>query len=161
MIDCPFAATAHRLIIVEKRVTAEIVADAIGLSYDQLYARLSGRVAFRPSEARALIAAVPARELAFALLAETPFVPADRVPPGAGIATLLDLTHRVVLEAADLLREVKAGLIDGRIDHRDRARLRAETQTAEAVLASLRLLLEDADGPMSAAQVGELPPDCG
>ena len=62
--------------------------------------------------------------------------------PAPGAATLLELTHRVVLEAADILREVEVGLADGRIDHRDRARLLSETLTAESVLASLRVLLE-------------------
>lgn len=156
MSECHFARTAHRLVITEKRITAEALAETVGLSYDQLYARLSGRVPFRPSEACAILAALPDRDLALSLLIGTPFVPADRAAPGAGISTLIDLTHRVVIEAADLLREVKHGLEDGRIDHRDRARLLTETRSAESVLASLRLLLEDSTGPLPAAQVGEM-----
>jgi hypothetical protein len=87
---------------------------------------------------------VPDIRLANALLEGTPFVAADRAEESDERGGVLALTHAVVIQVADILRAVKQGLSDDKLDHRDRARIKAEAAEAENLLASLRVLL-DAD----------------
>lgn len=143
MVECDFAQLAHKLIIIEKVRTAENVARDIGLNYDTLYARLNQRVAFRPTECRALIASLEDIRLASTLLDGTPFMPADRPTETEGEGGVVELTHQVVIQVSGILRAVSQGLKDKRLDHRDRAKVLEETIEAESMLASLRMLLED------------------
>lgn len=143
MAECDFAQLAHRLIIIERIKPADTIAREMGLNYDSLYSRLCQRVPFRPLEVRALIAALEDIRLAMAMLDGTPFMPADRPVESEEKGGVLDLTHHVVLQVADILRAVRQGLIDRRLDHRDRAKILEETTEAEGMLASLRVLLEE------------------
>lgn len=143
MVECDFAQLAHKLIIIEKIRTAEDVAKDMDLSYDTLYARLNQRVSFRPTEVRALISALEDIRLVSTLLDGTPFMPADRPQESEGEGGVVELTHHVVIQVSDILRAVSQGLRDKRLDHRDRAKILEETIEAEAMLASLRVLLED------------------
>lgn len=143
MVECDFAQLAHKLIIIERVKSAEDVAKDMGLSYDTLYARLNQRVAFRPTEVRALISALQDIRLASTLLDGTPFMPADRPQESEQDGGVVGLTHQVVIQVSDILRAVAIGLKDHRIDHRDRAKILEETIEAEAMLASLRVLLEE------------------
>lgn len=147
MVECDFAQLAHKLIIIEKVKTAEDVAKDMGLIYDTLYARLNQRVSFRPTEVRALISALKDIRLASTLLDGTPFIPADRPQESdAGGNDVSHLTQSLVLQISDVLRAVMKGLEDKRLDHRDRAKILEETIEAEAMLASLRVLLEEQQG---------------
>ena len=76
--DAGFARIAYRLLVEERQAGVREVAEALGLSYSAFYARLRGRVPFRPEEARALIALLPDPRLVDYLLVGTPFVAAPR-----------------------------------------------------------------------------------
>lgn len=136
-----FADLAYTVLIAEKRYPAEKVADAIGLGYDALYARIRNRVIFSADELRALVAAAPDPRFVAYLLRGTAYVAAERA--GSGADDEQEAIHRgatrIVLEAADVLEAVENALRDGRVDHRDALDIRREIEIAERALASLRV----------------------
>jgi hypothetical protein len=135
-----FARLVYTILVIEKRWRLDEVAAAMGLKYDTLYSRVSGRVAFSADEIRALLRCAPDPRLANYVLRDSPFIAIDRV-----IADELQdnknihfgATHSV-LQVAEVLRAVEQALDDDRLDHRERAEVMRSIDQAERSLASLR-----------------------
>lgn len=140
-----FADLVYTVLVAEKKWPLKDVAEAMGMLYATLHARLHGRVAFNPEEIRALIAAAPDIRLAAYFLEGTPFIAIDGgAEPIDGSPESVHLgATRTVLEAADVLRAVEKSLDDNHIDHRDKARIGKEITEAERALATLRHRLEE------------------
>lgn len=68
-----FAALIRRVLMTEKGVRPQELADALGLRYSALHARMSGRVEFGPAELRQLFRMFPVPQLADYLLTGTPY----------------------------------------------------------------------------------------
>ncbi len=141
----PFADLVYTVLVAEKKWPLKDVAEAMGMLYATLHARLHQRVAFSPEEIRALIAAAPDIRFAAYFLEGTPFIaidgnaePTDDSPESVHLGAT-----KTVLEAADVLRAVEKSLDDNRIDHRDKARIGKEITEAERALATLRHRLEE------------------
>lgn len=102
-----FAAIVHRALVRERRRPMRDVAAALGLSYAAFHARVSGRVAFSPTEVSRLLHELPDMRLVDCLLRHTRFVAFERPSParadGAGGA----------LQAAAAAMEALAGLVAG------------------------------------------------
>jgi Phage regulatory protein CII (CP76) len=141
----PFADLVYTVLVAEKKWPLKDVAEAMGMLYATLHARLHQRVAFNPEEIRALIAAAPDIRFAAYFLEDTPFIAIDgKAEPTDGSPESVHLgATKSVLEAADVLRAVEMSLDDNRIDHRDKARIGKEITEAERALATLRHRLEE------------------
>jgi len=143
-----FAQLVHSILVGERRYPADEVAEAMGIGYDALYARLRNRVAFTADEIRDLVRAAPDPRLVAYLLRGTAFVPADRVEMDAAGVDQAEAIHRgatrIVIEATDVLRAVEEALSDHRLDHRDALAIRNEIEIAERALASMRERLRHA-----------------
>lgn len=140
-----FADLVYTVLVAEKKWPLKEVAEAMGMRYATLHARLNQRVAFNPEEIRALMAVAPDIRFAVYFLEETPFIAIDG---GADASdSLEESVHlgatKTVLEAADVLRVVEKSLDDHRIDHRDKARIGKEIAEAERALATLRHRIEE------------------
>lgn len=138
-----FAQLAHRILILERRHTVEAVAERLGWDYHVLHARVSNRVPFSADEICRFIAAVPDPRLAAYLLRGTRFIPAERIDEAepeeaAGREAIYRASHRMIVEAADVVEALDEALRDGRIDHREAAILHTEIEAAERALASLK-----------------------
>ena len=121
----------------ERQASVREVAAAMGLSYGALYARLRGRVCFRPEEVRMLVTMVPDPRLVEHMLAGTAFAFIPRVP---GAALAADDEVRAAL--ADSLREaleVLDDIRDGTVEDADGIGRRL--LEAERALAHLRRTL--------------------
>ena len=139
-----FASIAHRIFVTERRFSLEQVAAKMGLTYDALYARLRNRIRFTADEIRLLLAAAPDGRLVSYLLRDSPFVAAERIDPGLDDEEeqVLRATHRIVVEATDVLEAVDTALRDHKIDHRDARLINDEIEVAERALVSLRKRIE-------------------
>ena len=140
-----FADLVYTVLVAEKKWPLKEVAEAMGMLYATLHARLHQRVAFSPEEIRALIAAAPDIRFAAYFLEGTPFIaidgyaePTDDSPESVHLGAT-----KTVLEAADVLRAVEQSLDDNHIDHREKARIGKEIAEAERALATLRHRLEE------------------
>jgi len=73
---CPhedFPHLVHRVLRVDQRISPQALANALNLRYPALHERMSGRVAFLPTELRALLRTFPDPRLADYLLAGTAY----------------------------------------------------------------------------------------
>jgi hypothetical protein len=135
-----FAQLVYQLLVVEKRVSVDQAARAIGMGADALYARLNGRTVFSADEIAALLGIIPdPRPLAY-LLKQSRYLAVERVsgPLDDPETDIIRATHRILLEAADVLEAVDTAFHDGRIDHRDALVIQREIEVAERALVSLR-----------------------
>ncbi|MCY1669027.1 hypothetical protein OU993_26755 [Rhizobium sp. SL86] len=135
-----FAQLIYQLLVVEKRVSVEQAARAIGMGTDALYARLNGRTVFSADEIAALLGSIPdPRPLAY-LVKQSRYLAVERVSGALDDpeTDIIRATHRILLEAADVLEAVDTAIHDGRIDHRDALVIQREIEVAERALVSLR-----------------------
>lgn len=134
-----FAQIVYQVLVVEKVVSLEKAAVALGMGYDALYARINGRTHFTADEIAALISCVPDPRLVGYLLRHSNLVAIERVD-GADDAEqeITRATHRILIEAADVLEAVDHALKDNRIDHREALTIQAEIEVAERALLTLR-----------------------
>lgn len=103
--ESDFAALLRRVLFRERDTNLQDLAAALGLSYHNLYARVTGRVAFSPADLRKLFDHYPEPDLADYLLAGTPFtvmlLPAPEhwgvtlSPVRAGMLTLREILKAV------------------------------------------------------------------
>ncbi|MCJ2103074.1 hypothetical protein [Methylobacterium sp. E-046] len=134
----------------------EDVADAMGMSYASLHARLINRTSFSADEIKKIIVQVPDIRLIEYFLETTDFIPVHRqvaryeggvihsLPP-ADVVSVQREASRIVIDATDVLEFVDAGVAGGQIDHRV-ARLALQAiKATERALASLRFTLRAFD----------------
>lgn len=135
-----FAQIVYQVVITEKVVPLEKAAAALGMGYDALYARINGRTHFTADEIAALIACVPDPRLVGYLLRHSNLVAVERVEGELEDAEqeIMRATHRILIEAADVLEAVDHAFKDKRIDHRDAMIIQKEIEVAERALLTLR-----------------------
>lgn len=135
-----FAQIVYQVVVAEKVVPLEKAAAALGMGYDALYARINGRTHFTADEIAALIACVPDPRLVGYLLRHSNLVAVERVESAADEAEqeIIRATHRILIEAADVLEAVDQALTDKRIDHREALTIQQEIEVAERALLTLR-----------------------
>lgn len=135
-----FAQIVYQVVITEKVVPLEKAAAALGMGYDALYARINGRTHFTADEIAALIACVPDPRLVGYLLRHSNLVAVERVEGALDDAEqeIMRATHRILIEAADVLEAVDHAFKDKRIDHRDAMIIQKEIEVAERALLTLR-----------------------
>lgn len=135
-----FAQIVYQVVITEKVVPLEKAAAALGMGYDALYARINGRTHFTADEIAALIACVPDPRLVGYLLRHSNLVAVERVEGEMEDAEqeIMRATHRILIEAADVLEAVDHAFKDKRIDHRDAMIIQKEIEVAERALLTLR-----------------------
>lgn len=80
-----FAQIAYQVLVAEKVVSVEKAAARLGMGYDALYARISGRTLFSADEIAALIACVPDHRLVTYLLRHSNLIAVERVDDGLQI----------------------------------------------------------------------------
>lgn len=135
-----FSRIVYQLLVVEKRLTMEQAATGVGLGYDALHARVHGRTLFSADEVAKLIAVLPDPRLVSYLLNQSRFIAIERVeqPLSDPEDEIFRATHRILIEAADVLEAVDDALKDRRIDHREALSIQKEIEIAERALVSLR-----------------------
>lgn len=136
-----FADLAHQIIINDPKWDATEVAEAMGLDYHALYARLCNRTMFSAEEINRLLKTVPDPRFVSHLLRDTPFVAADRTASGDGeelFDSMLRLAIRMIGEASDVAEAIECALRDGHVDHREAPIILAEIEEAERALANLQ-----------------------
>ncbi|WP_377295386.1 phage regulatory CII family protein [Rhizobium sp. SG2393] len=135
-----FAQIVYQVVVVEKIVALERAAAALGMGYDALYARVNGRTHFTADEIAALIACVPDPRLVGYLLRHSNLVAVERVEDGLDDPEqeITRATHRILIEAADVLEAVDHAFKDKRIDHREALVIQQEIEVAERALLTLR-----------------------
>ncbi len=137
-----FHEIAYQIVISEKRANVSVLAKKLGLSTDALYARLRGRNEFRPDEMQQLVRTVPDVRFASWFLSGTKFIPVDRVgtesetiEPGE---SLRRTALMMLVEASDAADQIEQALADNRIDVNEAAIIKADIETAERAIATLR-----------------------
>ena len=161
--DCGLARLARSILIDEqspskregpKRLSVKGFAGILGLNDQQIYDKLRGRSAFRPAEARALLAYTEDARVARWLMEGSRFQPARRpesvqVPtvvsanvPNETPAKLHTLTWSMVNEAYALLLAASVAATDSEISPTERALLKTELADLDLAVASLRLVIE-------------------
>ncbi|WP_187968867.1 phage regulatory CII family protein [Aquibium microcysteis] len=137
-----FAQIVYQVLVVEKVVSLEQAAGALGMGYDALYARIIGRTLFTADEIAALIACVPDPRLIGYLLRHSNFVAVERVDGRLDDAEqgIIRATHRILIEAACVLETVDAALQDKRIEHREAIESQVEIDIAERASSAGRAL---------------------
>lgn len=135
-----FAQIIYQLLVVEKKITLEEAARRVGLGYDALYARLNGRTVLSADEVAGLIAAIPDPRPITYLLRNSRYLAVERIEGALDNPEpeIIRATHRIILEAADVLEAVDSAFKDGRIDHREALLIQREIESAERALVSLR-----------------------
>ena len=137
-----FAQLVHQVLVMEKRYDMEEVAQKCGVSYDTFYARVSNRIVFSIEEIRRLIRAAPDPRFAGYLLANTPFIAADRVNPADMLDEPLESIRRTALlmlvEASEVAEAIENAIADKRIDHREALIINTEIDSAERAVATVR-----------------------
>jgi hypothetical protein len=121
-----FAVLVNRLLLTDNRIRPRDLADALGLSYHALHARLSGRTSFIPVELKRLFQHYPEPRIADYLLAGTSYIaiprPASTEPlPGyspirAGLLSLQEIIRLLsgLLRTADVrVHEISAAVSQG------------------------------------------------
>ena len=162
-LDCGLAQLARMILIDEqspskrdgpKRLSVKGLAGILGLNDQQIYDKLRGRSAFRPAEARALLAYTEDARVARWLLEGSRFQPARRpesvqVPkvvsanvPNEAPAKLHTLTWSMVNEAYALLLAASIAATDSEISTDERDLLKTELADLDLAVASLRLVIE-------------------
>lgn len=134
-----FAQIVYQVVVTEKVVPLERAAAALGMGYDALYARINGRTHFTADEIAALIACVPDPRLVGYLLRHSNLVAVERVDgePDDAEQEIMRATHRILIEAADVLEAVDHAFKDKRIDHREALKIQQEIEVAERALLTL------------------------
>ncbi len=141
-----FASLLYTLLIVEEVKTVKQVAAHLGMKEQSLYSRLYGRVRFSVEEAKAVLGYLNDVRVADFFLDGSPFVAVGRVPESEQMAAegVRTQTSSTLFDVADLMREVETSLCDdGRIDHREKARIQKRLMEAERSLSALRRTLQD------------------
>lgn len=135
-----FAQLAYQILVVEKARTVEQAAAAMGMRYDALYARLNGRTVFSADEIAKLVGITRDPRLVSHLLRESNFLAVERVdgPLDDPEQEIVRATHRILLEAADVLEAVDGAFQDKRLDHREARVIQREIEVAERALVTLR-----------------------
>ena len=136
-----FAELAHQIIINDHKWSAANVAQAMGMDYNGLYARLCNRTMFSAEEINRLLKVVPDPRFVSHLLRDTPFVAADRTEVGEGeevFDSMLRMAIRMIGEASDVAECIECALRDGQVDHREAPLILAEIEEAERALANLQ-----------------------
>lgn len=147
-----FSDVVYTLLIVEKVRRVEEVADAMGMTYAALHARIINRTCFSADEIRSLITEVPDARLVNYFLEESSFIPAVRLGHSEAHDMLSSITNkleatqrganRVIIDATDVLEIIDAGIASGKIDHRIARLALTAIDATERALASLRLMLD-------------------
>ena len=135
-----FAQLVYQLLVVERKKSMDDVAATIGLGYDAFYARVIGRTVFSADEVAKIIAQVRDPRLVSYLLRESNFLAVERVdgPLDDPEQEIVRATHRILLEAADVLEAVDGAFQDKRLDHREARVIQREIEVAERALVTLR-----------------------
>lgn len=135
-----FARLIHQLLVIEKQRPVARIAQALGMSYPTFYARVCGRVPFRPEEITALLREIPDARLVDLLLSGTHFIGVRRPERRRNLRPNRiwnDAVH-TICEAAELLRELESALDDKMIDAVQRCRIEAHINEAERALEAIR-----------------------
>jgi hypothetical protein len=138
-----FAKMARQILVIEKQRSVRDVALALGMQYATFYARLNGRVPFRPEEITRLLREVPDPRLADCLLANTEFL-AVRQLPGRGVE---DARHAVAVairsaeETLQAVRILNEAIAHSHPDPAIRGKVEEHVVEARRGLAALQLAL--------------------
>jgi hypothetical protein len=135
-----FADLVHRILVNDRQFNLAITASGMGMAYDTLYSRLNSRTCFSAEEIRKLIKTVPDPRIISYFLDETTFVAVERpiLPENAQMESLLPTAYRLVHGASDILELIAGALRDGRVDHRETAKIEKELDAVERVILALR-----------------------
>lgn len=139
---CGFAALLHQVVVQEERGSGAMLAQRAGMSYDMLYARMTGRVPISPGEARRLVAETADQRLADWLMTDTPFVAVRRARPDVSQRDMADTVAAVVRETVDIWRDLARFTDYRQLSPKERADLLREVREAELAIANLRIQLE-------------------
>jgi hypothetical protein len=138
-----FAKVARQILVVEKQRSVRDVAAALGMQYATFYARLNGRVPFRPEEITQLLREIPDPRLADCLFADTDFL-AVRRPQIRGFEdarNAVDMAMRSVVETMEALRTINEAMADSQLDLGVRSRVEQHVVEAQRGLAALQMAL--------------------
>ncbi|MGR9400212.1 phage regulatory CII family protein [Rhizobium leguminosarum] len=135
-----FSQLAYQILVVERSYSLQQVARDIGLGYDALHARINGRTVFSADEIAKLIGIVQDPRLVAYILRHSKFVGVVRVdgPLDDPEQEIMRATHRILLEAADVLEAVDDAFKDKRLNHREARIIQKEIETTERALITLR-----------------------
>ncbi|HET8995513.1 MAG TPA: phage regulatory CII family protein [Acetobacteraceae bacterium] len=134
-----FSRLAHRILVQEKVARLQGVATALGMSYANLYARVTGRVTFKPAEISRLIRAVPDQRLCEFLLRDSDFVAVRR--PAAGLPGHTDVLHAATTlaeQALAIIAQTGAALAGGTTRPLAQEQIQHHVAAAEHALCTLR-----------------------
>jgi len=141
-----FASLLYQLLIVEEVKTVKETAAALDMKEQSLYSRLYGRVRFSAEEAKAILHFLKDVRVADFFLSGSPFVAVSRAPDAEDQSheNVRNQASSTLFDVTDLMREVETSLSDdGRIDHREKARIQARLIEAERSLTALRKCIQD------------------
>ncbi|MFC1672665.1 phage regulatory CII family protein [Pseudomonadota bacterium] len=143
-----FAQLMSGLITVQKRYTVEELMPVLGLSKDQVYARIrqDNPTAFSVDEIQKLLAYTKDIEIASEVFMKTPFMAAfqpNHSSSTEGDAELVkDAAVSADIEMGHIVEAVIGGLQDGRICIHDKKRIEAEIADSEHSIATLKAHVE-------------------
>lgn len=139
-----FSELVYRLLMIEKIASLEDVAEALGMSYHSLHARLHNKTLFSADEINGLIKTLGNADIVDFLLDGSGLMAFERqntVSPANG-DSIFKRTSHLAIETANVLEAVEIAMSDDRIDHRDAIQIQKEIVDVERALATIRHALE-------------------
>ncbi len=138
-----FAKVARQILVVEKLRSVRDVAAALGMQYATFYARLNGRVPFRPDEITQLLREVPDPRLADCVLAHTEFLAVRRpqVRSFDDVRNAVGMAIRSAEETLEALRVINEAAVNSHLDPAIRGKVEGHVTEAQRGLAALQMAL--------------------
>jgi hypothetical protein len=138
-----FAALLRRMLVIERVRSVHEVAAALGMSYSTFYARLHGRVPFRPEEITRVLRIVPDMRLLDCLLLDTGFLAVAR-PEKAEFVEMREAVGMTIRSAEAILatlRIINEALFTAEFGQSFRSEVEQKILEAQRGLAALGLAL--------------------
>lgn len=135
-----FSRLVHRVLVQEKVAKLPDVARTLGLSYPNLYARVAGRVAFKPAEINQLIQAVPDQRLCEYLLRGSEFLAVRRPAASAmaGDVDVLDAATALAHEAVTIIAQASKVMTGTGNRPETRREILSHVASVESAVSALR-----------------------
>lgn len=138
-----FAEIVREILIVERRKSVREVADALGIEYPNFYARVTGRVFFRPNEIAKLFKIIPDKRLFDCLLRDSGYIAVERSlaqdsTASGGSEDAISAAFRLSTDTLSILKLLSGGIPTPQQSEE----IRSYIYEAERAVAALRVEFE-------------------
>jgi len=138
-----FSKLVHQTLSSDNSYNIKEIAHEMAMEYDTFYARIIGRVMFKPEEIKRLLEIVQDIKLISYFLENTNYIAANKIkiPENPESSEVLDGVQELVLDAADVLKSAKTAMNDKFINPNENRDILEKMEEVERTLALLNMRL--------------------